>query len=668
MSTQTIDKQFSANAAYQTAHIRIDDNFDTELAHQLAERESYNKHLYRPNTYLHKWWARRCGTTFRAILKHLVEREELSGFYTPGGLEGKIILDPMMGGGTTVHEAIRLGANVIGADIDPIPILQARAALTEIPLIQLKESFYRFYETLYSEIGHYYRAVCPFCEMAYEQRFTLYAVRRQCSCGKHAIFVDSFILRYNTDGSHIHISPDTYDILRDNEIVSKAHSNYGLPLREKGDPICSCGERFKEDTSLPYYKRYVPIAVVGDCLVHGLFFAAPQICDIDLIADADSRRSKLGFNDKNFEVHAGPKSIDLVNRGIHTYLELFSSRQLLYLHSAIKYLSRLESIAKVKIALLLSTSVEFNSMLCGYKGAGKRRPGAIRHVFAHHAYSFPCTVLENNPLYRSRLSGTLHNLFQNRIVRGHQWALKPIERKVEHGRTLKISVDGETDFGTEYKHLHDLREGTHRFLLFHGSSVNLDLPDQSVDHVVTDPPYYDSVQYSDLSTFFRVWLRELLPDEVTWNYSLNDAAVDQQTRGNGQYKTILRDIFKECHRVLKNEKGRLIFTFHHWNPKGWGGLTTALKEAGFVLVNRYVIHAENRSSVHIIHQNALLHDVVLVLGKKGYNVYQDWRMPQTINKKDSFGFCKECGTLLGYFLNSNLTEQHIQNIWDSKLS
>ena len=38
----------------------------------------------------------------------------------------------MRGGGTTLHEAIRLGANVVGADIDPIPILQARASLSDM--------------------------------------------------------------------------------------------------------------------------------------------------------------------------------------------------------------------------------------------------------------------------------------------------------------------------------------------------------------------------------------------------------------------------------------------------------------------------------------------------------------------------------------------------------
>ena len=117
-----------ANSHLQTVDgTANDEEFPIEFANEIAKIESYNKHLYRPNTYLHKWWARRCGSTFRLILKHLAENSDNRNYYAPGGLEGKIILDPMMGGGTTLHESIRLGANVIGVDIDPIPILQARA-------------------------------------------------------------------------------------------------------------------------------------------------------------------------------------------------------------------------------------------------------------------------------------------------------------------------------------------------------------------------------------------------------------------------------------------------------------------------------------------------------------------------------------------------------------
>src|SRR5438105_18761 len=86
--------------------VAIDTFFPEEEANELAKVESYNKHLFRPNTYLHKWWARRSGTTFRFILKQLVPQPELRDYFVPGGLEGITVLDPMMGGGTTLHEAI----------------------------------------------------------------------------------------------------------------------------------------------------------------------------------------------------------------------------------------------------------------------------------------------------------------------------------------------------------------------------------------------------------------------------------------------------------------------------------------------------------------------------------------------------------------------------------
>jgi hypothetical protein len=60
----------------------IDASFPEELATALARLESFNKHLYRPNSYLHKWWAQRSGTTFRHILKQLVDDPARRFLYT----------------------------------------------------------------------------------------------------------------------------------------------------------------------------------------------------------------------------------------------------------------------------------------------------------------------------------------------------------------------------------------------------------------------------------------------------------------------------------------------------------------------------------------------------------------------------------------------------------
>ncbi len=219
----------------------------------------------------------------------------------------------------------------------------------------------------------------------------------------------------------------------------------------------------------------------------------------------------------------------------------------------------------------------------------------------------------------------------------------------------------------EYQKAEELRNGTRRFLLIQGSSAKLNIPSLSVDHVVTDPPYFDSVQYSDLAAFFRVWLRHLLPAEVNWDYSTDAAAVNQHSDSNSQYEAVLSEIFKECHRIIKNDNGRLIFTFHHWNPKGWAALTIALKKAHFTLINRYVIHAENQSSVHISNQNALVHDVILVFGKKNNGTHKKWRPPDTIKKNDSYRFCKQCGVLLGYLLNTETDADGIKQIWNETL-
>ena len=649
--------------------IPIDDCFDAGFVNDLARLESYNKHLYRPNTYLHKWWARRCGSTFRAILKHLVPDEKHQDYYSPGGLKGKIVLDPMMGGGTTLHEALRLGANVVGADIDPIPVLQARATLSELPLEQLESAFTRFYKKLYVKLSPLYRTTCPVCALSYELRFVLYGLRRQCQCG-HALFVDSLVLRYNNDGSTFHIHPESYDIYLGDKLFSESDAVNRPPLFEKGVKACpQCHSLYREDTAVPFYQRYQPVAIAGECQEHGLFFAAPQQADRDNIVYADDRRSQLPFRAGDFLVEPGPKSRNILNRGVHNYLDLFSSRQLLFLHQAIALLPAFEPLVRLNLALLVSTSLEFNAMLCGYKGARKNRPGAIRHTFAHHAYSFPYTALENNPLYRKKQSGNLQNLFYSRIARGRRWAQNPVERVVNgNGRPEKVIIAGEVDSGTEVFQFADLRQGTRRFLLRQGSSAALPIPDNSVDYVITDPPYFDSVQYADLAAFFRVWLRQLLPDAANWRYSLDDAAVDQQANGNGQYTAVLSRIFRECHRVLKKENGRLVFTFHHWNPKGWSALTKTLKRAGFILGNRYVVHAENRSSVHIANQNALVHDVILVLAPAESSIRPNWAVPFRVNLRDSRAFCQDCGAIMGWMLNQDLAEEKIDAQWVELLS
>ena len=94
-----------------------------ETLSDTAEAESWRKEVHRPIYHVHKWWARRLGTVFRAtVLAALAPSgsDVLRLFYEPTRFPGAVVFDPFMGSGTTIGEALKLGARAIGRDINPV--------------------------------------------------------------------------------------------------------------------------------------------------------------------------------------------------------------------------------------------------------------------------------------------------------------------------------------------------------------------------------------------------------------------------------------------------------------------------------------------------------------------------------------------------------------------
>ena len=657
----------SARAEPDTGVLPIDGGFPEERANELARSESYNKHLYRPNTYLHKWWARRSGTTFRYILKQLARDSQRRHYYEPGGLEGQTILDPMMGGGTTLHEAIRLGANVVGIDIDPIPVLQARAALALADASHRKKVYRDFYQALSARLHPLYVAICPACGQESQTQFVLYGLRRKCKC-REVLFLDRLTIREDSP-EDVFICPHCWSVTR-----GRQHECLKLQDRQivtKGTNVCDqCQGAFEDILDLPFYERYHPLVLMGSCSEHGQFCSSVTQRDLNLLAEAREEADRVRFAETHdFRVPSGPKSDDLLRRGVETFADLFTDRQMLYLDACRQLLGDVPQQDKLWLALLVSTSLEFNSLLCGYKGGTRRRPGAIRHVFSHHAYSFPYTALENNPVFSGKASGTLNRLFHDRIVKAGEWANAPIERRVAGEKTHKVPLIGEVDGGHPASDWQALGTGTRKFLLLQADAATVPVPENSADHVVTDPPYYDSVQYSDLSNFFRVWLQLLLPKEADWDYDCSSSAVSTgRIATQTDYCDLLTGIWKMCSAALK-QNGRLIFTFHHWRAQAWAELTVSLRRAAFRLVNRYVVASENPVSVHIRNLRALKHDAILVLKQEGdQSPCEQWVKPHNIKMDDSYVFCRDCGSALGWLLQTASTEDQIHSQWAQLLA
>lgn len=134
-----------------------------------------------------------------------------------------------------------------------------------------------------------------------------------------------------------------------------------------------------------------------------------------------------------------------------------------------------------------------------------------------------------------------------------------------------------------------------------GSSTDLaQLEGGSLDLVITDPPFGDLLQYSELADFFYVWLRLALkgkyPEIFSADYTPKSLeAVANKFREpedpNGFYQRLLTQCWREAHRLLK-PSGILAFTFHHSEDEPWVAVLESLFDAGYYLEATYPIRSD----------------------------------------------------------------------------
>jgi adenine-specific DNA methylase len=129
-----------------------------------------------------------------------------------------------------------------------------------------------------------------------------------------------------------------------------------------------------------------------------------------------------------------------------------------------------------------------------------------------------------------------------------------------------------------------------------GDSSHTDLPDNSVDLVVTDPPYMDNVHYSELADFFHAWLSELRPhDTYPSSASTTRDAREVQSPSPSEFEEAIAGVWRECSRVLKAD-GLVAFTFHQARVSGWAALVTALASADLVITAVQPVKGEMSTS------------------------------------------------------------------------
>lgn len=167
---------------------------------------------------------------------------------------------------------------------------------------------------------------------------------------------------------------------------------------------------------------------------------------------------------------------------------------------------------------------------------------------------------------------------------------------------------------------------------------------EKFDIVLTDPPYYDAIPYSDLMDFFYVWLRRAvdgLSAEMAspfrehlgpkWDHDRDDGElIDDASRFGGDavaskamYEDGMFRAFRACDDAL-DTNGRMVVVFANKQPDAWETLVSSMIRAGFVVDGSWPIQTERGGRTRALASASLASSVWLVSKKRPETARPGW--------------------------------------------
>lgn len=302
-------------------------------------------------------------------------------------------------------------------------------------------------------------------------------------------------------------------------------------------------------------------------------------------------------------IEANPRSMDVQNYGFLKWADLFTPRQLLSLLTITQIIrdcySQLLSIgytpthAKVVttyLGIIQSRLTDFCNALCTVATAGGR---GIRQVFSRQALPMVWDFAEANPLNSTIASwSSMSN------------AVTQVLRRMSLPNNLAV--------------------------VQRGSATATGFVDDKFDAVITDPPYYDNVSYSNLSDFFYVWLARsigyLYPEHFSTPLTPKKReAIAAPYRHNGGreeakrfYEGMMSRAFAEANRVLK-PGAPMVVVYAHKTTLGWATLVDALRDSGFTVTEAWPLDTEQSHRSRAMETASLASSIFLVARRREGN-------------------------------------------------
>ncbi|MDP3818287.1 MAG: DNA methyltransferase [Methylotenera sp.] len=614
----------------------IEKNFPNVEISKVAEHESWRKEINRPIYHIHKWWATRLGSVFRAITLAAISpptTDIWSEFYKHHNLYDKVVLDPFMGSGTTLGEALKLGAKAVGCDINPVSSFLVRQAFTRVTESDLNAAFVQLEATVAREIRHYYQTRDPISGEYIPALYFFWVKTVSTPEGEKIPLFSRYVFSQNAYPKKKPLAQivcaNCWSIYED---------NYNVTLSQC--PECSHqfnpqvgpakGQHVTDSNGVSF--RIKDLLINGSAPEHRLFaimalrpngdkvYLPAKEEDNSLFLEAESRLNTEELHLPTMSVRSGHNTDQALSYKYTKWRDFFNARQLLCLGLLQRAILEIEDISiQEQMLCLFSSTLEFNNLFCSFKGEGT---GAVRHMFSNHILKPERTPLENSVWGTSKSSGTFSTLFKSRLVKAKLYLDEPFEialnkESTEKPISSKKIVASDPIRAPLVSTWNELCKSERGLMILNGDSSHLPLPDLCVDAVITDPPYFDFIHYSELSDFFFAWLSPVLKSRYAF-FNRHDSSDSGEVQHKDPlvFAKQLGLVFTECTRVLKDD-GVLAFSFHHSRPDGWASIYDAISSAGLIVVAAHPVHAELRtSSPKSSSNNPISLDAIIVCKKR----------------------------------------------------
>ncbi len=658
---------------------------------QLLNQQVYYEHGGNPFKGLHRWYSRKPLSFSRASvlasllpadvtmqefehLLGLVPGKEVKLYKTPPtstrikkvqdycekiwGTRTPTVLDAFAGGGSIPFEAARYGLNVLASDLNPVAVVTMKAAM-EYPL--------KFGPDLQQDIDKWVKWVGDEAEKRLSEFFPclpgetvqnyLWAHTVVCpSCQSVVPLSPNWWLYKRPEKQNLHKwcavkpIPNPENKRVDFELV-KGRKGKGTTIQtddgeydpdttttiSRGVGRCpNCNSVIEDETIKAYAQSsglgHQVYAVAYKKGKGSLEFRTPTATDYEGVKLAEEFLNKktnewelAGFipiQEIPDNTHRGP---DMYLYGIYKWYEMLNPRQMLTLITYVEIIDKAKALTQTEydwekaqaissyLALVFDRCIDNNSRLSGWHSSRASVSNSSSMHSINLMWNYP-EVDGANSLWFSCKEDVSSIYTKLCALFGTKPGSTGISG-IEHHNEKSIQIDAASADSL-----------TH-------------ILDNSIDAIITDPPYYDSIRYGEISDFFYVWLRanllsvfpELFFNELTDKDReaianpgrFRNMGISPEELANQDYEAKMAMAFAEYHRVLRDD-GVMTVQFNHKDSGAWDVLAKSLIDAGFEITASWAVSTENPQNLHQAQKNAVSSTVLLVCRKRNPEAEQAW--------------------------------------------